>query len=93
MIKFLDVQKIQVNTKRKIDILTQPFGEKIINILRYLAMELDSPYSGDELLFEIMHYDFSASLLLKLPKQAWLYLKKTLVRWPTISLKHPFADM
>ncbi|UOE48643.1 ATP-dependent helicase [Mucilaginibacter sp. SMC90] len=58
MIKFLDVQKIQVNTKRKIDILTQPFGEKIINILRYLAMELDSPYSGDELLFEIMHYDF-----------------------------------
>lgn len=58
MIKFLDVQKIQVNTKRKIDVLTQPFGEKIINILRYLAMELDSPYSGDELLFEIMHYDF-----------------------------------
>ncbi|WPU99679.1 ATP-dependent DNA helicase [Mucilaginibacter sp. cycad4] len=58
MIKFLDVQKIQVNSKRKIDVLTQPFGEKIINILRYLAMELDSPYSGDELLFEIMHYDF-----------------------------------
>lgn len=58
MIKFLDVQKIQVNTKRKIDVLTQPFGEKIINILQYLAMELDSPYSGDELLFEIMHYDF-----------------------------------
>ncbi len=21
-------------------------------------MEMDSPYSGDELLFEIMHYDF-----------------------------------
>jgi DNA helicase-2/ATP-dependent DNA helicase PcrA len=58
MIKFLNVQKIQVNTKRKIDVLTQPFGEKIINILQYLAMELDSPYSGDELLFEIMHYDF-----------------------------------
>jgi DNA helicase-2/ATP-dependent DNA helicase PcrA len=58
MIKYLDIQKISVNTKRKIDILTQPFGEKIINILRYLAMELDSPYSGDELLFEIMHYDF-----------------------------------
>jgi DNA helicase-2/ATP-dependent DNA helicase PcrA len=46
-----------VNTKRKIDILPFPFGEKIMNILRYLAMELDSPYSGDELLFEILHYD------------------------------------
>jgi len=58
LVHYLDEQKIAVNTKRKIDILTLPFGEKIINILRYLAMELDSPYSGDELLFEIMHYDF-----------------------------------
>jgi len=58
LLQYLDGKKIAVNTRRKIDILTLPFGEKIINILRYLAMELDSPYSGDELLFEIMHYDF-----------------------------------
>jgi len=58
LLQYLDNQKIAVNTKRKIDILTQPFGEKVITILRYLAMEMDSPYSGDELLFEIMHYDF-----------------------------------
>lgn len=58
LIQFLDAQKIAVNTRRKIDVLTIPFGEKIINILRYLTMELDSPYSGDELLFEILHYDF-----------------------------------
>ena len=58
LLQYLDNQKIAVNTKRKIDILTQPFGEKIITILRYFAMEMDSPYSGDELLFEIMHYDF-----------------------------------
>jgi DNA helicase II / ATP-dependent DNA helicase PcrA len=58
LVKYMDAQKIAVNIKRKIDILTLPFGEKIINILRYLAMEFDSPYSGDELLFEIMHYDF-----------------------------------
>jgi len=58
MIQYLEVKKIAVNTRRKIDILTQPFGEKIINIMRYLMQELDSPYSGDELLFEILHYDF-----------------------------------
>jgi len=58
LLQYLDVQKIAVNTKRKINVLEQPFGEKIITILRYLAMEMDSPYSGDELLFEIMHYDF-----------------------------------
>ncbi|MFD0795718.1 ATP-dependent DNA helicase [Mucilaginibacter litoreus] len=58
LLHYLDVQGIAVNTKRKIDILTLPFGEKIVNILRYLAMEMDSPYSGDELLFEILHYNF-----------------------------------
>ena len=58
LLQYLDVEKIAVNTKRKIDVLEQPFGEKIITILRYLAMEMDSSYSGDELLFEIMHYDF-----------------------------------
>ncbi len=58
LIHYLDMQKIAVNTKRKIDILYLPFGEKIINILRYLTAEFDSPYSGDDLLFEIMHYDF-----------------------------------
>jgi DNA helicase-2/ATP-dependent DNA helicase PcrA len=58
LVQYLDNQHVAVNTKRKIDIFALPFGEKIINILRYLEMEMDSPYSGDELLFEIMHYDF-----------------------------------
>ncbi len=58
LLKYLDSKKITVNTRRKIDILSLPFGEKIISILRYLSMEMDSPYSGDDLLFKIMHYDF-----------------------------------
>jgi DNA helicase-2/ATP-dependent DNA helicase PcrA len=58
LIQYLDTQHIAVNTKRKLDIFTLPFGEKIINIMRYLSAEMDSPYSGDELLFEILHYDF-----------------------------------
>lgn len=58
LLHYCDAQHIAVNTRRKVDILSLPFGEKIVNILTYLAMELDSPYSGDELLFEIMHYDF-----------------------------------
>jgi DNA helicase-2/ATP-dependent DNA helicase PcrA len=58
LLHYLDSKKIAVNTRRRIDILTEPFGEKITNILRYLAAEMDMPYSGDELLFEILHYDF-----------------------------------
>jgi len=58
LLHYLDSKNIAVNTRRKIDILSDPFGEKIINILRYLSFEMDMPYSGDEMLFELMHYDF-----------------------------------
>lgn len=55
---YLQSENVPVNIKRKEDILSLSFTEKIISILRYIAMEKDTPYSGDELLFEIMHYDF-----------------------------------
>ncbi len=58
LVRYLDNKKIAVNTRRKIDVLTDPFGEKIISILRYLAAEMDTPYSGDDRLFELLHYDF-----------------------------------
>ncbi len=71
LVQYLDTQHVAVNTKRKIDIFTLPFGEKIINILRYLDMEMDSPYSGDELLFEIgVIMIFLIYRQLKLPRQA-----------------------
>ncbi|PTQ99276.1 DNA helicase-2/ATP-dependent DNA helicase PcrA [Mucilaginibacter yixingensis] len=58
LINYLHSKKIAVNTRRKIDIFSDPFGEKMVSILRYLAAELESPYSGDDRLFELMHYDF-----------------------------------
>ena len=56
--KYFQQKGIPVNTKRKVNILTDPFGQKLVNILRYIALENEYPYSGDELLFKIMHYDF-----------------------------------
>lgn len=50
--------EIPVYSKRSLNILEQPFIKKMVTILRYLQAELDIPYSGDELLFEILHYDF-----------------------------------
>src|SRR5258707_11843785 len=35
-----------------------PLAQKIILLLRYLAAEHDAPYGGDEMLFEILHFDF-----------------------------------
>jgi hypothetical protein len=40
------------------ELLKQPFVRKILTIIRYIACELDTPYSGDDLLFSILHFDF-----------------------------------
>lgn len=56
--RFFQLKGIPVSAKKKVNILKEPFGKKIINLLRYIALENEFPYSGDVLLFEIMHYDF-----------------------------------
>ena len=58
LIKYFRLKKIPVFSKRNINIILDPFTKKILQILRYLAAEHDIPYGGDELLFEIMHFDF-----------------------------------
>ena len=53
--KLLD---IPVYSKRHLNILELPLAQKIILLLRYLASEHDISYSGDEMLFEILHFDW-----------------------------------
>lgn len=55
---YFRLKGIPFYSKRSINILEQPFAKKIIQILRYLNAEHDIPYGGDEMLFEILHYDF-----------------------------------
>lgn len=54
---YLRLKGVPVYSKRSINILEEPFINKIIQILRYLDAEHDIPYGGDEMLFEILHYD------------------------------------
>jgi DNA helicase-2/ATP-dependent DNA helicase PcrA len=56
--QYLRFLKIPYFSKRSLNILHTPFAKKIISILKYISFEHDIPYSGDELLFEILHYDW-----------------------------------
>ncbi|MBA2250202.1 MAG: ATP-dependent helicase [Chitinophagaceae bacterium] len=56
--RYFRLKDIPVFSKRSINIIQHPFAKKIILLLRYLAAEHDIPYGGDEMLFEILHYDF-----------------------------------
>ncbi len=55
---WLGKKNIPLNMKRSVNLLELPFVKNILNILQYIAAENDTPYSGDELLFEILHYEF-----------------------------------
>jgi DNA helicase-2/ATP-dependent DNA helicase PcrA len=58
LIQYLKLRKIPYYSKRSLNILEIPLAQKIILLLKYLACEHDIPYSGDELLFEILHFDW-----------------------------------
>ncbi len=58
--QYFKLKQIPYYSKRSLNILNIPFAKKIISVLRYLSFEHDIPYSGDELLFEILHYDWFA---------------------------------
>ncbi len=55
---YFRLKGLPVYSKRSINLLHDPFVNKLVNLLRYLNAEHDTPYGGDEMLFEILHYDF-----------------------------------
>ncbi|RZJ54631.1 MAG: ATP-dependent helicase, partial [Flavobacterium sp.] len=55
---YFRLKGLPVYSKRSINLLEDPFISKLVTLLRYLASEHDTPYGGDEMLFEILHYDF-----------------------------------
>ncbi len=55
---YLEKKNIGVNMKRSVNLLELPFVHKIITLLEYIAAEIDVAYSGDEMLFQILHFDF-----------------------------------
>ena len=56
--QYFKLLNIPVYSKRHLNILELPEAQKILLVLKYLASEHDIPYSGDEMLFEILHFDW-----------------------------------
>lgn len=56
--QYLKQRTIPVYSKRNLNILEIPLAKKIILLLEYLAAEHDIPDGGDEMLFEILHFDW-----------------------------------
>ncbi len=55
---FFQKKNIPVNIRRRENILNLPLTTRMIRLLEYIETESSKPYSGEEILFEILHYDF-----------------------------------
>lgn len=58
LLDYFRLKQIPVYSKRSLNILEIPLAQKILLILKYLVAEHDVPYGGDEMLFEILHFDW-----------------------------------
>ncbi len=56
--QYLQQINIPVYSKRHINLLDLPLAQKILLFLKYLEAEHDTSYGGDEMLFEILHFDW-----------------------------------
>ncbi|MDI3318859.1 ATP-dependent helicase [Pinibacter soli] len=56
--QYLKLRNIPVYSKRSLNVFDIPLAQKIILLFQYLAAEHDIPYGGDEMLFEILHFDW-----------------------------------
>jgi DNA helicase-2/ATP-dependent DNA helicase PcrA len=58
--KYLTVKNIPFQIKRKYNILDTIFTNKLLKILEYIEGEIRFPFSREDLLYEILHFDFFA---------------------------------
>ncbi len=58
IIKFFQLTNTPFYVKRSFNLLDDVFINQVLNMMRYIVAELDTPYSGEPLLFEILHYSF-----------------------------------
>jgi DNA helicase-2/ATP-dependent DNA helicase PcrA len=56
--QYFKLKNLPVFSKRSLNILDIPLAKKILLLCKYLAAEHDIPYGGDEMLFEILHFDW-----------------------------------
>ncbi|MBI1783247.1 MAG: ATP-dependent helicase [Sphingobacteriales bacterium] len=55
---YFKLRNVPVYSKRSLNILELPLAQKIILLIKYLAAEHDISYGGDEMLFELLHFDW-----------------------------------
>ncbi|HEX2534194.1 MAG TPA: PD-(D/E)XK nuclease family protein, partial [Chitinophagaceae bacterium] len=55
---YLRLKGLPYYSRRQLNVIDQPLIRQLLLVLEYLAAEHHIPYSGDELLFELLHFEW-----------------------------------
>lgn len=103
IIALLEKKGIPYWVKKPVNILDLPFTIQLLNILRYLQLESRASFSGEELLFQMMHTSFfeispldiaSLSIYLQSKERKhkrWRFLLQDNLLLETLDLQNPKA--
>jgi DNA helicase-2/ATP-dependent DNA helicase PcrA len=97
---YLRLKGIPYYSKRSLNILDQPFIQQLLLVLNYLCAEHDVPYSGDEMLFEILHFEWLgipsieiAKATMRVSELNYKGQKTSLRRWLCEETARPQIDL
>lgn len=58
VVRYLEAKGVPLNIKRRADILQSPFIGSLLMVMEYIEGESRSPFSREDLLFEMLHLNF-----------------------------------
>lgn len=97
---YFRLKEVPFYTKRSLNILDQPLMQQLLLVLNYLAAEHDTPYGGDEMLFEILHFEWFdippveiAKASVQVAEQAYRGARTSLRQWICEQASKPQRDL
>ncbi|SHF74419.1 ATP-dependent helicase [Flavisolibacter ginsengisoli] len=102
--KFLQLQSIPYYTRKSLNLLKEPLVKKILSYPQYIIAEKEIPFSGESVLFEILHHNFHHLPALKIAticnevntnkrtKKEPVFLRDYLGRLTTANQQKLFSD-
>jgi DNA helicase-2/ATP-dependent DNA helicase PcrA len=100
LLRFFKLKNLPVYSRRSVNLLRDPLINKIMLIISYLATEHEIPFSGDEMLFEILHADWFhipaieiATLTAEVAQKQYTSGKTSLRKWLSDKAGQPAPDL
>ncbi|MFI5124665.1 MAG: ATP-dependent helicase [Chitinophagales bacterium] len=100
LLRFFKLKNLPVYSKRSVNLLKDPLINKLLLIISYLATEHEIPFSGDEMLFEILHADWFhipaidiALLTSEVAQKQYTAQKTSLRQWLYDKSNQPARDL